>query len=91
MNERPLAFWSIAPAEMPQQLQTAQEGLTSDEARQRIARYGANLLKPPRRSDQVFGFSQLPISFSLLIRIVIMAYIVTAEVAKTVFYKKLRV
>jgi len=65
--------------------------LTSDEARQRLARYGANLLKPPRRSDQVFGFSQLPISFSLLIRIVILAYIVTAEVAKTVFYKKLKV
>jgi hypothetical protein len=40
MNQLPLAFWSIAAAEMLQQLQTAQEGLTSDEARQRLARFG---------------------------------------------------
>ena len=53
MPQQPLAFWSIAAAEMLQQLQTAQEGLTSDEARQRLARYGANLLKPPKRSDVV--------------------------------------
>jgi len=36
---------------MLQQLQTAQEGLTSDEARQRLARYGSNLLTPKKRSD----------------------------------------
>ncbi|MCL5999021.1 MAG: magnesium-translocating P-type ATPase [Chloroflexi bacterium] len=36
---------------MLQQLQTAQEGLTGDEARQRLARYGANRLKPQKRSD----------------------------------------
>jgi Mg2+-importing ATPase len=51
MNQQPLAFWSVAAAEMLQQLHTAQEGLTSDEARQRLARYGANLLKPKKRSD----------------------------------------
>jgi len=51
MNQQPLAFWSVAAAEMLQQLQTAQEGLTSDEARQRLARYGSNLLKPGKRSD----------------------------------------
>lgn len=36
---------------MLQQLETAKEGLTGAEARQRLARYGANLLKPPKRSD----------------------------------------
>ena len=36
---------------MLQQLETAKEGLTGDEARQRLARYGANLLKPKKRSD----------------------------------------
>ncbi len=51
MNQQPLAFWSIAAAEMLQQLQTAEEGLTADEARQRLARYGSNLLKPKKRSD----------------------------------------
>jgi Mg2+-importing ATPase len=36
---------------MLQQLQTTQAGLTSAEATQRLARYGANLLKPHKRSD----------------------------------------
>jgi Mg2+-importing ATPase len=38
----------------------------------------------------VFGFRQLPISFFVLIGGIIMAYIVTAEVAKRVFYRKVR-
>ena len=48
---KPLAFWSLSTTEMLQQLQTAKEGLTSDEAKERLARYGSNLLKPPKRSD----------------------------------------
>ena len=51
MNQLPSAFWSISVAEMLQKLETAKEGLTSVEARQRLARYGANLLKPQKRSD----------------------------------------
>src|SRR5947199_629892 len=51
MNQLPSTFWSISAAEMLQQLQTAKEGLTGDEARQRLARHGSNLLKPPKRSD----------------------------------------
>ena len=51
MNQLPPAFWSISATEMLQKLHTATEGLTSVEARQRLARYGANLLKPPKRSD----------------------------------------
>ncbi len=38
----------------------------------------------------VFGFRQLPISFFVLIGGVIVAYIVTAEVAKRMFYRKVR-
>jgi Mg2+-importing ATPase len=51
MNQLPPAFWSISVAEMLRQLETAKEGLAGDEARQRLARYCANLLKPPKRSD----------------------------------------
>lgn len=51
MNQLPPAFWSISATEMLQKLHTGTEGLTSVEARQRLARYGANLLKPPKRSD----------------------------------------
>src|SRR6185369_16763827 len=48
---KPVAFWSLSTTEMLQQLQTAKEGLTNDEAKERLARYGSNLLKPPKRSD----------------------------------------
>src|SRR6185369_3233415 len=50
-NDRP--FWSFSATETLQQLQTAKEGLTADEARERLARYGSNLLKPAKRSDVV--------------------------------------
>ena len=51
MSQKPLAFWSLSGTEMLQQLQAAKEGLTADEAGQRLRRYGSNLLKPPKRSD----------------------------------------
>lgn len=51
MNNHPLPFWSVSAAEMLQQLNTTRNGLTGDEAGQRRARYGSNLLKPPKRSD----------------------------------------
>jgi len=51
MSQNPLTFWSLSATEMPQQLQTAKDGLTSGEAGQRLSRYGSNLLKPAKRSD----------------------------------------
>ncbi len=51
MNRIPHAFWSISATEMLQQLETAKEGLTAEEARQRLLRFGANRLKPQKRSD----------------------------------------
>jgi Mg2+-importing ATPase len=51
MNQYESPFWSIPAAELLQGLQTTPLGLTSDEARQRLQEYGANLLKPKRRSD----------------------------------------
>ena len=51
MNQRSLAFWSLSATELLQQLQTAKEGLTGKEARQRLARYGSNRLEPAKRSD----------------------------------------
>jgi P-type Mg2+ transporter len=44
-------FWSIPAAELLRQLQTTPQGLTNDEAQQRFIRYGANLLKPKKRSN----------------------------------------
>jgi Mg2+-importing ATPase len=51
MNQFPPAFWSISVTEMLQKLKATKEGLTSDEAHNRLALYGSNLLKPKKRSD----------------------------------------
>jgi len=51
MKQLPAAFWSVSATEILQDLETVKEGLTGAEARQRLARYGSNLLKPKQRSD----------------------------------------
>ncbi len=51
MNPVPPAFWSIAPTEMLQELETSIDGLSTDEAGQRLLRFGGNLLKARKRSD----------------------------------------
>ena len=48
------------------------------------------LILPFTPLREIFGFSSLPISFLLLIGIIISFYIITAEVVKTVFYKKVK-
>jgi Mg2+-importing ATPase len=50
--ERP-AFWNVTAAELLPRLQTTPQGLTDAEARQRLARSGANLLKRKTRTDAV--------------------------------------
>jgi len=56
MNQPPLAFWSLPAAELLAQLQATPQGITADEARQRLARYGSNLLLPKKRSDSLALF-----------------------------------
>ncbi len=51
MNQLPPAFWSVSVTEMLQVLEATKDGLTGVDARQRLERFGANLLKPPKRSD----------------------------------------
>ncbi len=51
-NLRP-SFRSIPAAELLAQLQTTPLGITSDEARQRLTRFGSNLLTPRKRSDSL--------------------------------------
>lgn len=50
-DEQAHAFWSISPNDLLTQLETRQEGLSDEEAKRRLSRYGTNLLKPPKRSD----------------------------------------
>ena len=51
MNQRPPQFWSVSAGHLLELLQTTWQGLTSDEAQQRLTEYGPNLLKPKKRSD----------------------------------------
>jgi len=51
MNQFIPTFWNIPVTEMLQKLGAKKEGLTSDEAQNRLALYGSNLLKPKKRSD----------------------------------------
>ena len=44
------AFWSIPAEELLRQLETTPQGLTGEQARQGLARYGANLLTPQKRT-----------------------------------------
>jgi Mg2+-importing ATPase len=48
------------------------------------------LILPFTPLAEIFGFSPLPISFLLFIGIIVLFYIITAEMAKTVFYKKVK-
>src|SRR5512136_1004871 len=53
MNQPPPAFWSVPASDLLQQLAATPQGLTSTEARQRLTRFGANLLTPKKRTDEL--------------------------------------
>ncbi|MGQ9646402.1 MAG: magnesium-translocating P-type ATPase [Thermodesulfobacteriota bacterium] len=53
MNQNLKTFWDIPVSLLLQQLQTSPKGLPSDEARQRLNRYGSNLLKPKRKTNNL--------------------------------------
>src|SRR5450759_2081909 len=51
MDQNPQSFWSISYTELLKRLQATASGLTTDEAKKRPTSYGANRLKPQKRSD----------------------------------------
>src|SRR5664280_2415606 len=51
MNQLPPAFWSLSASDLLKLLESVKEGLTGSEAKKRLDLYGANILKPQRRSD----------------------------------------
>lgn len=56
LNQPSPAFWSLPAAELLAQLRTTPLGITSDEARQRLKRFGSNVLTPRKRSDSLALF-----------------------------------
>ena len=51
MKERIPHFWSVSSDEMLHVLKTTKHGLSNGEADARLDLYGANILKPQKRSD----------------------------------------
>ena len=51
MKQASHAFWSAPAAEILQELQTTPQGLSEEEAQERLTRHGSNLLKPKKRTD----------------------------------------
>jgi Mg2+-importing ATPase len=47
----PIPFWNLPAPDLLQELQTTSEGLSEEEVRERLARYGSNVLKPKKRTD----------------------------------------
>ena len=68
-------FWSLPVSELLNKLQTTDSGLTTDEAGKRLTTYGANRIKPKKRSDVL---SQLLAQFkSPIILILIFATVLS--------------
>lgn len=51
MEQNQQSFWSISTADLLTRLQSPSGGLTTDDAQKRLSSYGANRLKPQKRSD----------------------------------------
>jgi len=69
MIKQPPAYWSVTQSDLLTGLGTRPEGLSSPEAKQRLMDYGANLLKPPKRSDTLsllFAQFKSPIILTLV-------------------------
>ena len=72
MDETKSEFWNISVEELLKSLQAKSEGLTKEEAEQRLLRYGDNLLKPSKRNGALTLFIaqfKTPITLILLFAI----------------------
>ena len=70
MDQNAQSFWSTPVTEILTGLQVTVNGLTTSEAKKRLANYGANRLKPPKRSDvltHLFAQFKSPIILILLV------------------------
>ena len=53
MDQNLISFWSVSTSELLKRLQVTDAGLTSSAAKRRLLIYGANRLKPKKRSDVI--------------------------------------
>lgn len=84
MNNSLDLFWRQEIPELLSSLNTAANGLTSEDAEKRLEISGADEFKSRRK----FGFVPLPLNFLVIMGIIVVLYIFAAEGMKKVFYKK---
>ena len=71
-------FWSFPAAELLGRLEAAPEGLTSDQARERLVRYGRNVLRARKRTDALtllVGQFRSPIILILILAAVLSLFL----------------
>ncbi len=104
-----IPFWNLSVPNLFQELQTTSKGLSEEEVRKRLVRYGSNVLKPKKRTDaftllivgvtlvlpfsplgDLFKFRPLPIPFFLALGAIVVLYILSAEIAKSFFYRNIK-
>jgi Mg2+-importing ATPase len=78
MIQQPPKYWGVSQSDLLTQLDATMEGLSSEEAKQRLIQYGANLLKPPKRSDTLallIAQFKSPIILTLIFAAVLSAFL----------------
>ena len=53
MSQQPAGFWGVPEAELLSELRATARGLSAEEASQRLARFGPNVLRARQRSDSL--------------------------------------
>jgi Mg2+-importing ATPase len=69
MSENRPEFWSVSATELLRTLGTSEQGLAASEAAERLRKYGANALKPPRDTSSLtlfFGQFRSPLILILV-------------------------
>jgi len=95
-------FWSLPLPGLFERLSARPDGLNSQEARIRLEEAALDRLKPKKKTlvalvlpflpfSSILGFRPLPVSFFCAIAVVLVLYIMVAEVAKAVFYRKIKI
>jgi Mg2+-importing ATPase len=88
MSQPPTPFWSTPVDDLLKQLDATAQGLTGEQARERLERFGANLLRPRKRTDSLtllLGQFRSPIILILLFAAALSLFVRDAPDALIIF------
>jgi Mg2+-importing ATPase len=88
MGQTPAPFWSVPVEDLLKQLDASAQGLTGEQAHDRLERFGANLLRPKKRTDSLtllLGQFKSPIILILLFAASLSLFVKDAPDALIIF------